>query len=91
MQKNRSLNGAVDFKPTKYSNAVSSPDIFCGCADGFSSGLTHEHGVGFLLCFCCVQNGCKPRKKVPGDGSGPVAAEVSGSLSTDLGWLGAQP
>lgn len=67
---------------------VSSLDIFHGFADGFSSSLTYEGGFPPSVFAVCKTN---TRKKAPEGKPGPVAAEVSGSLSTDLGRLGAWP
>lgn len=81
LQKDRSLNVAIEFKSTKSSNVVLQRDLH----------LVGHMRVVFLLCFCCVQNGHKPRRKAAGAGFGPAAFEVTGSLSLPPGGLEPSP
>lgn len=81
LQKDRSLNVAIEFKSTKSSNVVLQRDLH----------LVGHVRVVFLLCFCCVQNGHKPRRKAAGAGFGPAAFEVTGSLSLPPGGLEPSP
>lgn len=77
LQKDRSLDVAIEFKSIESSNVVLQRDFH----------LVGHVSVVFLLCFCCVQNGHKPREKAAGARPGPAAFEVTGSLSLPPGGL----